>query len=284
MTILACIDRSEYAASVCDYAAWASQRLENAAVELFHVIERHAQPAATRDMSGGLGVDTSESLLRQLSAIDEERNRLSLQSGRLLLENAANRIKAAGVERISQHLFHGELVDHLKDEEAGASLVVMGKRGEAAHQAKGHLGSNLERAIRASYRPVLITPPTFTPVRSFLLAHDGSKSSGRAIGFLVESGMLNGMEGHLLFVGEGTEAERVRLNDAATRLESAGLSVRKHIRSGRPAQMITDTMVREGVDLLVMGAYGHSPIRNLIIGSTTTEVIQTCAGPMLVCR
>ncbi|WP_420851733.1 universal stress protein [Qingshengfaniella alkalisoli] len=31
----------------------------------------------------------------------------------------------------------------------------------------------------------------------------------------------------------------------------------------------------EGFDLLVMGAYGHSRIRSLIIGSTTTAMIQS---------
>jgi len=48
--------------------------------------------------------------------------------------------------------------------------------------------------------------------------------------------------------------------------------------------MITDAVEKEGVDLLVMGAYGHSHIRNLIIGSTTTEVIRTSKVATLVCR
>lgn len=284
MTILACIDRSEYAAGVCDHAAWASERLDRASVVLFHVTERQPQPVTSADLSGGLGIDDSESLLRELSTLDKQRNRLTQQSGRLLLENAAERMKATGVEHISQRLVYGELVDHLKEYEADAQLVVMGKRGEAAQHAKGHLGSNLERAIRASYRPVLIAPPTFAPIKSFLLAHDGSKSSGRAINFIIESGILKGIEGHMLLVGDGTATERARLGDAAAHLESSGMPVHTQSAPGRPAQVITEAIASEGIDLLVMGAYGHSPIRNLIIGSTTTEVIQTCTSPILVCR
>jgi len=39
-----------------------------------------------------------------------------------------------------------------------------------------------------------------------------------------------------------------------------------------------------GVDLLVMGAFGHSRIRSLIIGSTTTEMIRSCKIPVMLAR
>jgi nucleotide-binding universal stress UspA family protein len=40
----------------------------------------------------------------------------------------------------------------------------------------------------------------------------------------------------------------------------------------------------EDIGLLVMGAYGHSRIRNLIIGSTTTEMIRLCKIPVVLFR
>jgi nucleotide-binding universal stress UspA family protein len=40
----------------------------------------------------------------------------------------------------------------------------------------------------------------------------------------------------------------------------------------------------EGFDLLVMGAYGHSRIRSLVIGSTTTAMIQAAGIPVLLYR
>lgn len=54
------------------------------------------------------------------------------------------------------------------------------------------------------------------------------------------------------------------------------------IREGEPAEAIVDTVERDGIDLLVMGAYGHSRIRQLMIGSTTTELMHKCAVSMLV--
>ena len=40
----------------------------------------------------------------------------------------------------------------------------------------------------------------------------------------------------------------------------------------------------EGYDLLVMGAYGHSRIRAMIIGSTTTQMIRTCKVPVVLVK
>jgi nucleotide-binding universal stress UspA family protein len=48
--------------------------------------------------------------------------------------------------------------------------------------------------------------------------------------------------------------------------------------------VISDAVEREGIDLLVMGAYGHSRIRNLIIGSTTTEMVRSCKIPVILYR
>jgi nucleotide-binding universal stress UspA family protein len=42
------------------------------------------------------------------------------------------------------------------DVEGDARVILIGKRGEAADFAKGHLGSNLERIVRASHKPVFV--------------------------------------------------------------------------------------------------------------------------------
>ncbi len=283
MRVLACIDRSHLATSVCDHAAWNAQRL-HASVELLHVIERFPDVASTMDRSGRLGVDTGESLLRELARIDEQRNRLAHKSGHLLLDDAANRLRSQGLEEITQRLVQGELVDHVRDHEREATLVVVGKRGEAENRPPAHLGRNLERVIRASYRPVMIASESYRPIRRFLFAYDGGKSAAAAIGFLIETGLLNGLEGHVVLVGQPSDAERTHLADATWRLRAAGLSITESVRAGEPARVVVDAVENEGADLLVMGAYGHSRIRTAIIGNTTTELIQTCPTSMLVCR
>lgn len=284
MKVLACIDSSRYAVSVCDHAAWAASRLGEP-VELLHVLERHAtDPAIAPDRSGRLGVDSREALLRQLVELDEQRNRLAQEAGRHLLDEAAARVRAGGVERVIQRLAHGELVDHIPQHEADARLVVIGRRGEAEDRAAQHLGRNLERIVRASQRPIVIAAQDFRPPRRFLLAYDGGASAERAVDALVRNPVLTDADGHVLLVGEGTATERQRLDGVLTRLTDAGYTVTGVIRSGDPDHRIPETVAAEEIDLLVMGAYGHSRIRTLMVGSTTTAVLRTCPVSMLVVR
>src|SRR5690554_207745 len=155
MNVLAYIDSSPYALSICQYAAWVATRL-NIPIELIHVIEKGPDDSVSpADLSGRLGIDSRAELMRELVALDWQRNKLKMESGRYLLEDAAGRVRSAGVAEVTTRLVHGALVDHLKDHEEEARVLIVGKRGEGAHAAEGHLGTNLERVIRASNRPIL---------------------------------------------------------------------------------------------------------------------------------
>ncbi|WP_327787145.1 universal stress protein [Agrobacterium rubi] len=41
---------------------------------------------------------------------------------------------------------------------------------------------------------------------------------------------------------------------------------------------------REGYDLLIMGAFSHSRLRSLFLGSSTTEMIRSCTVPVVIIR
>ena len=43
-------------------------------------------------------------------------------------------------------------------------------------------------------------------------------------------------------------------------------------------------MAVEKIGLLVMGAYGHSRIRQFLVGSTTTSMIRSTTTPLLLLR
>lgn len=53
---------------------------------------------------------------------------------------------------------------------------------------------------------------------------------------------------------------------------------------GQAETMIAHDVEAYGVDLLVMGAYGHSRIRSMILGSTTTALLRSCKVKVLLLR
>lgn len=282
-TILACTDGSIYAPSVYQHAAWAATQMR-ARVEVLHVIDPHRERSQTHDLSGAIGFNASEELTEELTKLEEVQGRLARLKGKAILDDARARLVEAGVTDISETQRHGTLVDTLDEFEPGCDLVVIGKRGEAADFAKGHLGSNLQRVIRASIRPVLVTSRTFKPIRRFLIAFDGGASARKAVAYAAEQPLLKGLECHLLMAGRPGDHGETALHEARDRLAAAGFQVTAESASGSAEEVIGNAVKNSEIDLLVMGAYGHSPIRHLVLGSTTTTMVRTCLVPVLMFR
>jgi nucleotide-binding universal stress UspA family protein len=209
---------------------------------------------------------------------------LAQMRGRAILEDGQARLAAAGIAAVTTKLRIGDFVETVAEMEAAADLIVVGKRGEAADFAKLHLGSNLERVVRASHKPVLVTARAFKPIESILIAYDGGTSAMKAVDHIARSDLFAGLRCRLLGVGAETAESRRRLADAEALLNAGGYRVSADILPGQPDRVIAEAVEAEGIDLLVMGAYGHSRIRNLIIGSTTTEMIRSCKIPVMLFR
>lgn len=280
--VLAAIDPSVYAASVASLAAWAATRL-GAELELLHVIKRDPG-IAPPDLSGNLSMDTTQALLGELAALDEQRAKIAQAHGRELLQQLqADVLAKVGVTAtLSQR--HGVLVETLLDLETATRLIVIGKRGEHADFAKGHLGSNLERVVRAVHRPVLVAAREFKPINRFLVAFDGSDTTRTCIEMLCASPLLRGAECHVLMVGEDTSDHRDALAWAQAKLGDADYAPTMHLHQGSADATIAQQADMLKADLLVMGAYGHSRIRTMILGSTTTQLLRICQIPVLLLR
>ncbi|WP_202802948.1 universal stress protein [Nitratireductor indicus] len=283
MTIAAFIDGSVYAQSVCEHAAWIAGRL-NTGVELVHVLGRRETASAPSDLSGNIALGARSALLKELSELDEQRARLAQKRGRAILEDGEAVVRAAGIDAVASRLRNGDLVETMAEVEAEAELIVIGKRGEAADFARLHLGSNLERAVRSSNKPVFVASRAFLPVERVLVAYDGGHSSMKAVDAMARSPLFAGLEVTLLTVGAKTDEAVRRLDDARAVLAAGGIEAETKVVPGQAETAIADRVETERYELLVMGAYGHSRIRSLIIGSTTTEMLRSCKIPVMLFR
>ncbi|MFD0391497.1 universal stress protein [Tistrella bauzanensis] len=69
--LLALIDGSAYADSVCDHAAWVAART-GASIDVMHVLGRR-EAGGSANLSGSLTMDAREILLAELADLDEKR-------------------------------------------------------------------------------------------------------------------------------------------------------------------------------------------------------------------
>ncbi|MDO9004364.1 MAG: universal stress protein [Aquabacterium sp.] len=283
-TILACVDEQGSPMAVCDGATWAATILKSP-LTFLHVIDRHPEKASQLDFSGQIGLGAQENLLQELSQLDERRSVLAQEQGRQLLEGARARATMQGALSVDARQRHGELVDTLMDLEADASLIVLGTHEHKAWTTKRHLDHHVERVIRSVKRPVLVIPQTaFVAPGSFAVAYDGSAAASKMVEALASSPLLQGLSCHLVHVGADTAGMRSEVSRASQVLTDAGWTVQTAIENGEVEETLSRYVATHHLHLVVMGAYGHTRIRNLIVGSTTTTMLRSSAVPVLVWR
>lgn len=282
--VYACIDGLANTTAVIDWAAWSAQRLD-APLEFLHVIERHPERAAVSDYSGAIGLGAQESLLHELSKLDEQRSKLAQEAGRRLLAGARERAAAIGLTRLDTRLRHGELVENVLELEGDARLFVLGEHYQATQASKIHLDHRVERVIRSVKRPVLvITGAQFVAPERFVIAFDGSATARKTVETVSRSPMLTGLPVLLAMAGVESALARRQLEDARGVLVAAGFTTDVELTAGEPEQVLPALVRSQGAALLVMGAYGHSRIRQLIVGSTTTTLLRQRDVPVLILR
>ncbi len=283
--IIACLDASPHGDSVCTVSQWAATATK-LPVALLHVVAPHSERAAGGDLSGQIGLGAKSDLLEELTRLDQEHGKLEQKKGQLILDHARETLEAGGLGEIESLHRRGALLETIAELEGDADLIVIGKRGEGAGSNLAHLGSNLERLVRSAHVPILVAPRVVerTPKR-FLLAYDGSEMSNKAVEYAVGSPLLKGLEGHILMVGEQGDMAQEALDEASSKLQAAGYSVSASIEGGDSVDSVVNGYIQShNIDLLVMGAYGHSRIRSFLLGSTTTAQILHSKVPILLFR
>jgi nucleotide-binding universal stress UspA family protein len=277
--LLVCTDGSPYARVCCEYAAWLADRT-GASIEVLYVTDlRQFEVPLVADLSGSLGIQPYQAILGQLQDLESKK-------ARVVLDDAARVFGEAGLgDRVITTHKTGLLVDCLSDYEGSEDLVMLGKRGENANFATEHLGSTMERVVRASDRPCLVTSRAFQEPRRLLVAYDGGESCRRAVEFLATSDMVKDLDLHIVTVVTHSEDEALKhLREAERIMRDGGRTPICQMLHGDTEEAISSYVSSSDIGLLVMGAYGHSRIRYLIIGSTTTEMIRTCKVPVLLFR
>ena len=276
--ILACVDQSPYADYVADYAAWAARKLV-LPLELLHIIDRHQEISASTDHSGAIGVDAQENLLNQLTEEEGTRARQVRDRGRVFLNGLRQRCEVDETLSVDTRQRYGQLLSTLEEQQQDVALYVLGRRGESAAHTRRDLGRHVEMISRQVRRPILTVAGEFIEPRSALIAYDGKRMTRRCVELIAKNPTLNDIPVHVIMSGKrATDADK-HLQWAKNTLNTAGFTVETAYLPGDPEQEITRAIGERQADLLVMGAYSRSPLRSLILGSRTNDLLRASQVP-----
>lgn len=283
--ITACIDGPNYSKSVLHYAVWGATQ-SALPLTLLHVLDKDDYVKCTAELSGSIGLGAQEDLMQSLSKLDEERSKIVLQHSKLLLSALRKQALERGVKSVSLHQEHGHFIEILSSQEKQTHLLVLGKSGEMHRNVAKAVGSQLESVLRKVHTDILIANEVFVVPNRYLLAFDGSEMGQKIIKKVCSMPLLRKLHCHLVMVDNGSSNTKQNVFlQAKQQLEQAGVVTHSHIiRGDSVPNALLDYQQAENLALCVMGAYGHSRLRQFFVGSTTTQLIAQLNIPILIIK
>lgn len=277
-SLLVCTDGSAFGDVACQYGLDLAQKLQGQLAALHVLDSRMLEGPLMSDLSGWVGAQPFGTQLQQFRDLMQ-------QKGEAIIEAFTSRCQATCLTAEGL-LKMGHPVNTILKEEVPYEMLVLGQKGEHAEWIGDLMGSAVEQVVRHSIKPCLVTPGEFKPISKILAAYDGSGHASRALHEAVELAVALKIPLSILTVAEDKDYEKANLlTKEGLKLAQAHNCVAAHlVAKGAPDAAILDVAEKHKFDLIVMGAYGHSRIRELILGSTTTQLISNATVPVLLVR
>ncbi len=275
--ILIPVDGSTNSAIALKFGIYTARKL-GAAISGLHVLDVNLlQGPMLTDISGAVGMPPYDGFLDIVEKSLKER-------ADFVLDNFRKQCLQANLQPEVKKVI-GKIYEIIIDEAQNVDLVMMAKKGEHFHLKEGRiLGSVAEAVIRHSAKPVMIIPDHFLEIESMGIAYDGSPSAKKALDFsLILSKQAAWPLTAVIITTDQEKAKQlsVQIEAAAEKRESECEVI---ILPGKEGVEIIKFIEENAVELMVMGAYGHNRLRELLLGSTTSQVIQKSPIPVLLTR
>lgn len=277
-SVLVCTDGSAYGDVASEYAIYLTTKMQ-AQLSGLHVLDsRMLEGPLMSDISGWVGAQPFGNQLRQFRELMQEK-------GEAIMDAFQKRCTEAGVTP-NVLIKMGHPVHVILEEEAKVELVVIGQKGEHADFIGDLMGSAVGQIVRRSIKPCLVTPSEFRPFSKILVAYDGSGHASRALHEAIELSVGMSVPLSVLTVAEDKDYERANeITKEGLKMAQAHNCQAAHlVAKGAPDAAILDMANQHNFDLIVMGAYGHGRMRELILGSTTTQLINQADIPVMLVR
>jgi len=270
------------AAPAQDYAFWLAKKCGGRVLGLA-VIDLKSFEIPVLGTADGLMPSVVSPPVAESRALLEELSRMARDRA-----DRFERAGAAAAVSCSSEIRTGIPSDIVAQESIAHDLVVLARCGFGrASKGDGPQPESLVSAvIRSSVRPVLVAGRAFPAsgvVTSLIVAFDGSVHAARALSIAAELSAGLNLECLLATIAPAEEVGAEIQAPAEAFLRHHGVSPKKKVVTGsKPAELLCDIVSAAGSDILIMGAYGHSPIREVLFGSTTERVLSHCDASVIL--
>ena len=277
--VIACIDSSPCINAVADAAAWVAQQTQRELV-LLQVLDYYPASYHLGEISGVIGFESNAMLLKELAELEQKQSELALDYSNNLLGHISELIQEKYGIKATQIQEKGDFLEQSFHVLNDQDIVLIGRVGERSAEKQKSIGSNVENFIRGAKCTVMTVGETFKSPTRFIFAYEDSPTCKDMMKRVAKSDLLKQLQCHLLYVGDHPEV----LEIPTEFLHNAGLNVVVEYRYGDVAENILDYQNEHQIQLIVLGAYSRSKVRQFFLGSITTNIFRNSPVPLLVAK
>ncbi len=244
-----------------------------------HVSALHPRLDPTASVVEVAGESISPALIEQVVSDAEKRSASTATAVRKAFDAAAAKAGIKDGKGATYQEAMGRSDDLIEAHGRLADLVVVRRAHDGAD-----VGARIvaETALMGSARPVLLVPPRPTPRigTSVAIAWNGSREAARAVAaalpFLARARIVT-----VISATERSAIDQKGLIEYLARhgIKAKGMKVKAGADAGKA---IIAAAGRARADLLVMGAYTRSRVRELIFGGATAHALSSARLPVLM--
>jgi nucleotide-binding universal stress UspA family protein len=228
------------------------------------------------DISGSLGLEPYLDFSTRMREVLNAR-------GKGVLEDFAQAAKREAIAAETV-LEMGVVPNQLCERAKATDLLMIGHRGVNERFSTGLLGSTTESVARKSPRPLLVSPIRFREITHALLAYDGSDRASRAMRAAADFASTLDIPLTVITVARDLKLGERTLNQARSYLEPYSIRAEFKLVQGHAHEGIIGSLKEFAADLLFIGAYGHSRIIEMVLGSNTEFVLRNAPCPVFLSR
>lgn len=255
--VLACVDHSAYANSVCDHAGWFASD-PDVGVEVLHVVE---------------GAESAP-----LGSAPNSRDETPCADA--LVARAVRRLREEGVGPITSAQVPGAFVDVAC--RRGASVVVMGKRGDLGETERGRLGSSVDAVVRRAPGPVCLTSRYFLPIHRAVVLLDADLTHRAALEFMARDPRMAALPVDVVVVAGQTEDAEPKAAWARSVLGSRSAEIFPLLADGLD-DAVADHLQTRAADLIVVSRAVIAPAPQVRLEQIEERGVWGMRTPVLIC-
>jgi len=213
-------------------------------------------------------------------ALLEEAHRRAREHERVFLARCAQaNVVARAVEVTGRpaETILGEMHHH--------DLFIFGRDANFRFETEATDTKTWDSVLHRASKPVIVVPPDeVTATGVVVFAYDGSVAATRALRTFAGSGLANDRELHVVTVNASGAVAWELASDAVKALEALGMRAEIHnVVSALPlADALVEATARLGAEMIVMGAFAHSRLRNLFRGYVTHHLVEKTTVPLFL--